>query len=134
VPEEQLDWWAAAADVLVLPYRHGSHSGVLHRGLAVGTPVLASPPLAEEVHRSSAGRVVPLDAALWSEMLTEVLGEYPLPRPPRPGGRLTVSGTIAVYQQVLAARSRSDQGDRSIKGIKFDALGGPLSDPFTDPR
>ena len=55
VPEDDLDAWAAAADVLVLPYAVGSHSGVLHRGLAAGTPVLASPPLAEEVHRTGAG-------------------------------------------------------------------------------
>ena len=42
VPEGDLDLWAAAADILVLPYSVGSHSGVLHRGLVVGTPVVAS--------------------------------------------------------------------------------------------
>ena len=36
VPEDDLDLWAAAADVLVLPYAVGSHSGVLHRGLGGG--------------------------------------------------------------------------------------------------
>jgi glycosyltransferase involved in cell wall biosynthesis len=105
VPEEQLDWWAAAADVLVLPYRYGSHSGVLHRGLAAGTPVLASPPLAEEVLRTGAGRVVPLDVESWYENLTEVLGGHPLPRPPVPSGHNTVTGTLEVYREVLAARA-----------------------------
>jgi glycosyltransferase involved in cell wall biosynthesis len=104
IPEEEVDWWAAAADVLVLPYLHGSHSGVLQRGLAVGTPVLASPPLAEEVHRTSAGRVVPLDPALWSENLSEVLGDHPLPRPPESVGRQSALGTLAVYQEVVAGR------------------------------
>ncbi len=134
VPEEQVDWWAAAADVLVLPYRHGAHSGVLHRGLAVGTPVLASPSLSEEVLRSSAGRVVPLDAALWSETLTEVLGGHPLPRPPKLAGRLTVSGTMAVYQQVLANRSRSARDSHADEGSMFGAVAGPLPDTFGDPR
>jgi glycosyltransferase involved in cell wall biosynthesis len=35
--------WSAAADVLVLPYSVGSHSGVLHLGLAAGTPVVLAP-------------------------------------------------------------------------------------------
>lgn len=107
IPEEELDWWAAAADVLVLPYRQGTHSGVLHRGLAAGTPVLASPSLAEETHRTGAGRVVPLDAVAWSESLVEVLGGHPLPRPPEPQGRQSALGALAVYRKVLASRSRS---------------------------
>ncbi len=104
LPEEELDWWAAAADVLVLPYHHGAHSGVLHRGLAAGTPVLASPPLSEEVLRTGAGRVVPLDAAQWSESLIDALGEHPLPRPRAPRGRQSAEGNLAVYRRVLAAR------------------------------
>lgn len=105
VPEEELDCWAAAADVLVLPYHHGSHSGVLHRGLAAGTPVLASPPLAEEVHRTGAGRVLPLDPGMWSEHLIQVLGGQPLPRPPEPQGRQSALGALAVYREALATRS-----------------------------
>jgi len=134
VPEEQLDWWAAAADVLVLPYRHGSHSGVLHRGLAAGTPVLASPSLSEEVYRSGAGRVVPLDPPLWSEIMTDVLGGHPLPVPPEPGGRMTVEGTIAVYQHVLAARSKSARVLTSAEGSTYDAIEGLSSDTVDAPR
>jgi glycosyltransferase involved in cell wall biosynthesis len=43
LPDEEIDTWAAAADVLVMPYDRGSHSGVLHRALAMGTPVLPGP-------------------------------------------------------------------------------------------
>jgi glycosyltransferase involved in cell wall biosynthesis len=105
VPEGDLDRWAAAADVLVLPYSVGSHSGVLHRGLAAGTPVVASPPLAEEVYRTGAGAVVPLDPGAWAQALVPALSSHPLPRPSPPTGRGTARGTLAVYRQVLAARA-----------------------------
>jgi glycosyltransferase involved in cell wall biosynthesis len=105
VPEGDLDRWAAAADVLVLPYSVGSHSGVLHRGLAAGTPVLASPPLAEEVHRTGAGGIVPLDPGAWAQALVSALGSDPLPRPRPPTGQGTARGTMAVYRQVLEARA-----------------------------
>jgi glycosyltransferase involved in cell wall biosynthesis len=106
IPEGDLDRWAAAADVLVLPYSVGSHSGVLHRGLAAGTPVLASPPLAEEVFRTGAGAVVPLDPRAWAEALVPALSSHPLPRPRPPTGRGTAQGTLAVYREVLAARAQ----------------------------
>ena len=106
VPEGDLDLWAAAADLLVLPYAVGSHSGVLHRGLGAGTPVLASPPLAEEVYRTGAGQIVPLDPVAWAEALVPALSDRPLPRPDAPTGRGTALGTLAVYRDVLAARSR----------------------------
>jgi glycosyltransferase involved in cell wall biosynthesis len=106
VPEGDLDLWAAAADVLVLPYAVGSHSGVLHRGLSAGTPVLASPPLAEEVHRTGAGSVVALDPPSWTEALVRALGEHPLLRPVAPTGRGTARGTVAVYREVLDRRAR----------------------------
>jgi glycosyltransferase involved in cell wall biosynthesis len=107
VPEGDLDLWAAAADLLVLPYAVGSHSGVLHRGLGAGTPVLASPPLAEEVYRTGAGQIVPLDPVAWAEALVPALSDRPLPRPAPPTGRATARGTLAVYQDVLAARAHS---------------------------
>jgi len=105
VPEGDLDLWAAAADLLVLPYAVGSHSGVLHRGLGAGTPVLASPPLAEEVYRTGAGQIVPLDPVAWAEALVAALSDRPLPRPDPPTGRGTARGTLAVYQEVLATRA-----------------------------
>jgi glycosyltransferase involved in cell wall biosynthesis len=105
VPEADLDRWAAAADVLVLPYSVGSHSGVLHRGLAAGTPVLASPPLAEEVYRTGAGAIVPLDPGAWAQALVSALGSQPLPRPSPPTGQGTARRTLAVYREVLATRA-----------------------------
>jgi glycosyltransferase involved in cell wall biosynthesis len=107
VPEDDLDRWAAAADLLVLPYAVGSHSGVLHRGLAAGTPVLASPPLSEEVYRTGAGAVVPLDPDAWAEALVSALGPHPLPRPTPPTGRGSARGTVAVYREVLRERARA---------------------------
>jgi glycosyltransferase involved in cell wall biosynthesis len=105
VPEEDFNHWAAAADVLVLPYHHGSHSGVLHRAMAVGTPVLASPSLADEVHRTGAGRVLPMDPAAWADALVDALTGSPPPPPPVPTGRTTALGTLAVYRDVLSRRS-----------------------------
>jgi glycosyltransferase involved in cell wall biosynthesis len=104
--DEEIDLWAAAADVLVMPYDRGSHSGVLHRALAVGTPVLASPQLAEEVQSTGAGRVVELDVSAWSDAMSRALGRDPLP-PPRPpgGGRATARATIDVYAEVLERRA-----------------------------
>ena len=105
VSEDDLDRWAAAADLLVLPYASGSHSGVLHRGLAAGTPALASPPLAEEVYRTGAGKVVPLDPEAWAEALVEALVVEPLAPPKPPARRTTARGTLAVYRQVTEARA-----------------------------
>jgi glycosyltransferase involved in cell wall biosynthesis len=107
VAEDDLDAWAGAADVLVLPYSVGSHSGVLHRGLSAGTPVLASPPLAEEVYRTGAGGIVPLEPSAWAAALIAALGDQPLAHPRPPTGRGTARGTLGVYRQVLEARARS---------------------------
>ena len=113
--DEEIDLWAAAADVLVMPYDRGSHSGVLHRALAVGTPVLASPQLAEEVQSTGAGRVVELDVSAWSDAMSRALGRDPLP-PPRPpgGGRATARATIDVYAEVLERRAAG--ADRVASG------------------
>jgi glycosyltransferase involved in cell wall biosynthesis len=110
IEEDQLDWWAAAADVLVLPYHHGSHSGILHRGVAAGTPVLASPPLAEEVHRTGAGVVVDMTPEAWVDALVAAMTGHPPPAPPVPTGRGTATGTIAVYREVLDRRARRAAG------------------------
>jgi len=106
VPEDDIPLWAAAADVLVLPYSVGSHSGVLHRGLEAGTPVLASPPLAEEAYRTAAGAVVPLVPEAWAEALVGALGARPLPVPPTPTGHANAPGNLAVYREVLERRAR----------------------------
>jgi glycosyltransferase involved in cell wall biosynthesis len=110
LPDEEVDLWAAATDVLVMPYDRGSHSGVLNRSVAVGTPVLASPPLSEEVQHTGAGRVVALEADAWSRAMLEALGPNPMP-PPRPlaGGR-TAAATIDIYSEVLVRRAGLPSG------------------------
>lgn len=105
VPEEEIDLWAAAADVMVVPYSHGTHSQVLHRAVEMGTPVIASPPLAEEVHRLAAGVAVPLEARAWSDALVRALATDPLPAPPRPPGGSTAKKTLELYRQLLQARA-----------------------------
>jgi glycosyltransferase involved in cell wall biosynthesis len=106
IPEEEFDCWAAVPDILVLPYRYGTHSGILHRAVTAGTPVLASPALADEVHRTGAGRIVPLDARAWAEALVTAFTGDPPPPPPTPTGHMTALGTLAVYRRVLAGRDR----------------------------
>ena len=106
VPEDDVALWAAAADVLVLPYSVGSHSGILHRGLEAGTPVLASPPLAEETYRTGAGAVVPLVPEAWAQALVGALDTGPLPVPAPPTGHGSAAGTLAVYREVLDRRAR----------------------------
>lgn len=104
LPDEEVDFWAAAADVVVMPYDRGSHSGVLHRALAVGTPVLASPPLAEEVRHTGAGRVVALEPSAWSAAVLAALGPDPIAPPARSEGGRTALQTVAVYRDVLERR------------------------------
>jgi glycosyltransferase involved in cell wall biosynthesis len=118
LPDEEIDFWAAAADVLVMPYDRGSHSGVLHRALAAGTPVLASPQLAEEVQSTGAGRVVELDVSAWSHAMSLALGHEHLPPPPPPPGlgRATARATIDVYTEVLEHRAGDAQRDANGDG------------------
>jgi glycosyltransferase involved in cell wall biosynthesis len=110
LPDVEVDFWAAAADVVVMPYDRGSHSGVLNRAVAVGTPVLASPALAEEVERTGAGRVVPLESAAWSDAIASALGPDPLPPPPPLAGGGTAAATIDIYSEVLDRRARPPAG------------------------
>jgi glycosyltransferase involved in cell wall biosynthesis len=105
IAEDEFDAWAAAPDVLVLPYHHGSHSGILHRGVAAGTPVLASPSLGDEVRRTGAGLVVPLEADAWTDALVNALTGHPPPAPPVPTGRGTALATLAVYRDVVDGRA-----------------------------
>jgi len=109
IPDDDLDAWAAAADVLVLPYHAGAHSGILHRGLAAGTPVLASPALAEEVYRTGAGAVAPLEVTAWGDALADALA-HPLLAPTAPTGNETATRTLAIYRDLMEARRRPGHG------------------------
>jgi glycosyltransferase involved in cell wall biosynthesis len=113
VPEDEFDSWAAVPDVIVLPYHRGSHSGILHRAVAAGTPVLASPALADEVKRTGAGLVVPLDPDAWTEALVTALTVAPTPPPRPPTGRGTAVATLAVYRGVVSRRVHRAGAPRS---------------------
>ena len=99
--DDDVDRWAAAADVCLLPYAHGVHSGVLHRAVVAGTPVIASPSLADEVGRFDAGAVVELDPKYWSDAISRALGDEPLTRPRRHRGRDQARATAAIYAELL---------------------------------
>jgi glycosyltransferase involved in cell wall biosynthesis len=116
--EDEFDCWAAAPDIALLPYHHGSHSGVLHRAVAAGTPVLASPTLADEVRRTGAGLVVPLDAAAWTDAMVAALEGHAPPTPPVPTGRATALATLAVYRDVILRRTRRSTDGFGSRGVR----------------
>ena len=102
--ESELDVWAAAADVVVLPYHFGGHSGILHRAIAAHTPVLASPPLAEEVYRTKAGSVVPMVKEAWVEALSDLLQRPRRVESFSGSGHETAELTLRLYKEVLSRR------------------------------
>lgn len=73
----------AAADAMLLPHEVASESGLLHLARALGTPVLASPlpQLAESVHATGAGVLVPRTAPDWARAVTGPLPPSPTPPP-----------------------------------------------------
>jgi hypothetical protein len=102
LPDEKVDIWVAAADVVVMLYDRGSPPGVLHRAISVTTPVLASPSLAEEAESTGARRLVSPAIGAWSDAIFGALGPDRMPPPPAPtGGHTTVRATIHVYAEVL---------------------------------
>jgi glycosyltransferase involved in cell wall biosynthesis len=61
VPDEEVEALFKAADVVVLPYRSATQSGVTHVAYALGVPVITTDVggLAETVHPDETGLVVP---------------------------------------------------------------------------
>ncbi len=104
IPEDEVEPWLEAANVVLLPYSHGSHSQVLHRAAEMGTPVIASPPLAEETHRLSAGLAIPLDPELWAETIATALARGSLSEPPLPSRGGTAVATARLYEEILVSR------------------------------
>ncbi len=109
--DDDVNQWTAAADLVVLPYARASHSGVLHRAVANGTPVLASPALGEEVERFRAGRVVPLEPLAWADAIVEALGVHPLPAP-LPANDGMAEATIRVYRDIVDHSIGAGHGPR----------------------
>jgi glycosyltransferase involved in cell wall biosynthesis len=90
----------AAADVILLPHKHGSDSGSLHMARAVGTPVLSSDmqQLASAVSATAAGHVLPRDPAIWAEALVGDLPARPA-KPPLPVA--TGNEHLSAYREAL---------------------------------
>jgi glycosyltransferase involved in cell wall biosynthesis len=99
--DRETELWATAADVCLLPYSHGAHSGVLHRAVANGTPCLVSPSLSSEAARFGAGPSVPLDPDEWAAAIIAAL-KHPPPPPRQPTGQPSIGEQmIAVYEVAI---------------------------------
>jgi glycosyltransferase involved in cell wall biosynthesis len=104
------------ADLIVLPYRDGEHSGVLYTGLAFGKPlVLSEVGGFPEVAASGAGRLVPPeDPAALAATLNELIGDEAARAELAAAARTAAAGpyswdevarqTIALYEDLLEAR------------------------------
>ena len=80
IPNEQVANYMQAADVLVLPYRSGSVSGVATLAAQVGLPVLASTSGAIAQQASTVATIPATDSAAWARALDTFFAQ---PAPPR---------------------------------------------------
>jgi glycosyltransferase involved in cell wall biosynthesis len=90
VPFAEVTSYLAAADVLVLPYRHVSQSGVLFLALSQGLPVVATRvgALPEVLRDGESGLLVPPDApGALAQALARLFGDGDLQRRLADGGR-----------------------------------------------
>jgi len=90
VPFAEVAGYIAAADVLVLPYRHVSQSGVLYLALAHGLPVVATRvgALPEVLRDGESGLLVPPESpGALAEALVRLFGDGDLRRRLAAGGR-----------------------------------------------
>jgi glycosyltransferase involved in cell wall biosynthesis len=106
VPDDEVATWFAAADVALFPYpKPFSSSGALALALALGTPVLLSPPLARCVGAPDALRA-PADPAALSAVLRRLAGD----------GRDELLGELRTWTSLLAAdRGWSVVADRHLE-------------------
>ena len=90
IPFSDVSRFFAAADVLVMPYRHISQSGVLYLGLSLGVPVVATRvgALQEMLEDGDSALLVPPESpAALAEALIRVLGDPGLQKLLARGGR-----------------------------------------------
>jgi glycosyltransferase involved in cell wall biosynthesis len=118
VPFSEVSRYFAASDVLVLPYRHVSQSGVLFLALALGLPVIATRvgALPEVVTDGESGLLVtPGSSAELARALSTLLGDAGLRSRLAAGGRAAAArytwpsiaeGTESVFRSLI---------DRSIQ-------------------
>ena len=94
VPFADVTRYFAAADVLVLPYRHVSQSGVLFLALSLDLPVVATRvgALPEVLRDGESGLLVPPESpGALAEALVRALGDRDLRRSLAEGGRLVAA-------------------------------------------
>jgi glycosyltransferase involved in cell wall biosynthesis len=126
VPFAEVMGYIAAADVLVLPYRHVSQSGVLYLALAHGLPVVATRvgALPEVLCDGESGLLVPPESpGALAEALARLFGDGDLQRRLAEGGRavaarhswpsiaerteLALAGLVAEAPRLAGQRDRS---------------------------
>jgi len=105
----ELNMWIAAASLLLVPYGHGTHSGMVVRAACIGTEVLASPSLSEEVGELRVGPALALDAGVWVDEIVARLQRPPIPID-RPDGRQFRDTTLAAYATLGVAGSAAKGG------------------------
>ena len=106
LPDDEMRAMICAADAVLLPYRAGSDSGVLHLARALGVPVIASdaPHLAASVKATGAGAVLPRESVAWAHAIR---GPLPPPPPPAPTLRATGRAHLRAYEQARARHRRA---------------------------
>jgi glycosyltransferase involved in cell wall biosynthesis len=117
IPLDDVPWYLACADALVLPYRHISQSGVLLLALAAGLPVVATrvgglPGMLED--GESALLVPPESPAALGAALVRVLGDAELRCRLSRGGRRVADAHAwpAIAARTEAAFLRLVEGGR----------------------
>lgn len=81
IPNEQVANYLQAADVLVLPYRSGSVSGVATLAASVGLPILASTQGAIGQQTGTMATIPPDDSVAWAVALDQHVGQTARTRP-----------------------------------------------------
>lgn len=81
IPNEAVVNYLQAADVLVLPYRSGSVSGVATLAASVGLPIIASTSGAIAPHTATVATIPPDDIVAWAGALDQSVGGTARPRP-----------------------------------------------------
>ncbi|MEE4270340.1 MAG: glycosyltransferase family 4 protein [Thermoanaerobaculales bacterium] len=109
IPFDEVSWFFAAADLLVLPYRSISQSGVLYLALAFGVPVVATA------------------VGAWPEMLSD--GESALLIPPDSPAELASAVAQALGDPTLQSRL-ADGGRRVAAAHSWPAVAGQTERAF----
>ena len=135
VPFSEVTGYFAAADVLVLPYRHVSQSGVLFLALAHGLPVVATRvgALPEVLRDGESGLLVPPESpGALAEALVRLFGDADLRRRLAAGGRAVAARHA---WPAIAERTESGLGGTRRAGPPAGRSAGPeLSDTPLDAR